>query len=207
MLARQHARHPPGQDTPEARHRGEETHNRRAARRGDLKTPLPRIAGIVAVLLGIAVVCVLVWPRFIHRPASTPGQSVASLPGGVCPLSTHNLPVAEATRMEARLVTYQTAAASDPYFPWRAPAFASVPRLPTPSEVSHYLWVVAGEGSFHFQFPQPPQAGTDTGSFSDVLFYIPADSCDTSGGSAVRGMNTWPAWFDSMKALSDTKIK
>jgi hypothetical protein len=172
-----------------------------------MKYPYPRIAGTVAALLGVVVVGGLMWPRLIHPTVSTPGESALSLPAGVCPLVTDNLPVFEATRMEAKLVTYETASASDPYFPRGVRGSATVPRLQTPSNVSHYFWVVVGEGSFHLQFPRPPQAGSNPGSFSDVLFYVPADSCEMSGGDVVRAMNTWPAWFDGMQALSDTKIK
>jgi len=178
-----------------------------------MKAANTRLAAVLASLLAIAAVWVLMSSRLINvgvqssDQTAAAKQSGATLPAGACPLSTANLPIAQATRMEAKLVTSDTAAASDSDFPWRMSASATEARTQGQSDAPRYVWVIAGAGNFHFAFPRPPEAGNTAGTFSDLVYYIPADTCGIEGGYDVRGMEAWPTWFDAMVALSDTKIK
>jgi hypothetical protein len=108
--------------------------------------------------------------------------------------------------METKLVTFNVAAASDPNFPFQPALVGSPARIQQQPNMPQYFWIVAAHGTFNLQFPRPPQAGSSAGTFTDVIYYLPAD-CGMTAPSVVRGMKSWPTWFDGMQALSASTIK
>lgn len=164
-----------------------------------------RIASGFAAVLGALVVIVLLGPRLLHVSPPLARHSAQSLPAGVCPLAVDKLPVSDATRLEAKLVTFDSARVRDPDFPWRQDPSASGAREILPNPAPLFLWVVVGEGNFHLTFPRPPQSSKDVGSFNELILYIRADSCD--GIALKSGGSGWPAWFDNISATAAIKIK
>ena len=173
----------------------------------------PRLGVAASATLAIATVCVLIGARLLTSAAPSSGQpgsnsnTASTLPAGVCPFSITGLPVTQATRMQAKLVGFDTALASDPNFPFKGSTISTGSRSQPPIRIANYFWVVAAAGNFHLNFPRPPGTGPEVASFSYVLFYIPADRCNMDGGYVTQGLGAWPAWFDSMQALSATTIK
>ncbi len=162
-----------------------------------------RIATVVTAMLGILVVAVMLGPRLLHFSAPAVKHLSANLPAGVCTLSTDRLPVSAATRMEAKLVTFDTAQSNDQYFPFRQDPSSSGPRINRPSPLPQYFWIVAAEGTFPDTAFQP--LGTSAvGPFTGLIFYLAQDSCQVE---QVRNWSGWPIWFDKMTAVADLKIK
>lgn len=173
------------------------------------------IAGVVATLLGVLVVSVLVAPRLLHlTPMASGPHASGSLPPGVCSLSPAMLDLAHSTRLEAKLVTFESAENSDPNFPDRpypqSPRPASWGRITPPISTPPpaYYWVLAEQGQYHIEMigppPQPPGASPPV--FREILAYVSADTCEGRSVSA-GGHVGWPAWFDKMPAVVDIKFK
>jgi hypothetical protein len=170
------------------------------------------IAGVVATLLGVLVVSVLVAPRLLHlTPLAAGPYASGSLPPGVCSLSPAMLDLAHSTRVEAKLVTFDSADKNDPEFPFRQyppptrPASWSRITLPTPTPPPSYYWVIAEKGVYVWNVGHGFGPDTGPSTFHDVLDYVSADTCEGRGVSA--GGGGWPAWFDTMPAVTDIKYK
>lgn len=162
------------------------------------------IANFLAGILAIAAVGALLGPRLFHASAPTPSarHTATSLPSGVCALSVDSLPVADATRMEAKLITLESALSKDPYFPWRQDPRSTGARTSYPDSLPKFYWVVAAEGKFHLNAPVPP--GGALPDFSDLVFHAAADSCQIDQVTSNGG---WPTWFDQLPAVMDLKVK
>lgn len=141
-----------------------------------------------------------------HASPTPTGPIASNLPSTVCAPTYEQLRNPEATRIEAKLVTFATASSSDPNFP---PAWESPPR-------SAYFWVVAESGTFVAP-PHDLGMNTEPVIFHFSLGYVQAVSdssdpetishpCRGIGGSLNRD-GPWPAWFDQMPALADVKIQ
>lgn len=177
-------------------------------------------------MLAVLTVGVLVGPRLLHvMPPSRGGThaTVVRLPPGVCQLSTESWSTeSDSTRVEAKLVTYESFVSSDPDFSWLKeplPASSARPSTPPPP----YFWVIAEVGTYTFNIGHfPPYAGPHT--FRDLWIYVRADQCTAGGairfpvqtrtpvdGWPLSGLhadgNGWPAWFDQMPAVTYIKIR
>jgi hypothetical protein len=170
------------------------------------------VSGVIAVSLAVALVAVLLVSRLAmsdrlaSRQHVSTKQAISRLPGDACPLSTYSLPVADATRIDAKLVTFDVAMASDPYFPFRGSTLATASRSQGPIRVANYFWVIAAAGTFEWNFPRPPTTG-NLPPLHYVVEYFPADRCGIDGGTSVEGLGEWPAWFESMRGLAEATIK
>jgi hypothetical protein len=114
-------------------------------------------------MLALLTVGVLVGPRLLHVTpprSSATHAAIISLPSGVCPLSTDTWSTdSGSTRVEAKLVTYESFVSSDPDFSWLKeplPASSSRPSTPPPP----YFWVIAEVGTYTLNIGHfPPYAG------------------------------------------------
>jgi hypothetical protein len=169
--------------------------------------------GAVSGALALAVVAVLLVAHYGVSSGDSPSRGTApasrldsTLPSGVCPLSTDNLPVTSATKMEAKLVTFDVALASDPLFPFSGGSVATAARSQGPIRVANYFWVIAAAGDFEWDAPGVPAAGAPR-SVPYLVEYRAADHCGIHGGTSITGLGAWPAWFDSMQGLAQMTIK
>jgi hypothetical protein len=171
-------------------------------------------SGVVAVLLAVALVSVLLASRLAttsdrlaSRQRASTEQAASRLPGDACPLSTYSLPVEGATRIDAKLVAFDVAMASDPYFPFRGSTLATASRSQGPIRVANYFWVIAAAGTFQWDFPRPPLPGGGPITLHYLVEYFPADRCGIDGGVSITGLGEWPSWFESMRGLAEATIK
>lgn len=162
------------------------------------------VVGLVLVL--VAACCGRPTSQAASSSPARTGPIASSLPPGVCAPTYAQLENADATRIEAKLVTFDSLSTSDPNFPpgWRTP-----PR-------SAYFWVVAEVGNFTVESHNPVALPT-AATFHMSIGYIQTTSdpkdpetlvnpCRGIGGS-LSGATTWPRWFDQMPALIDVKIR
>ncbi len=191
------------------------------------------IAGAIGAMLAVLTVVVLVAPRLLHvmPPRNTARHAaVLSLPPGVCPLSTESWSAdSESTRVEAKLVTYDSLVSSDPDFSWlKEPLPASSTRTTPATTTPPYYWVIASIGNYSLDgVPRPPMPAPPTGTrtFHVMWIYLRADDCVHGGtirfpanldlapndGWPTSGLHAdgsgWPAWFDQMPGLAHVKIR
>jgi len=163
-----------------------------------------RWAGWIALLLGAAVVAVLVGPRLIQVSSPGPGpiKHPSTLPAGICMPSVDALPISQATRMEAKLITLESGLTGDPYFPWAIGSAATSARTSLPKDLPKFYWVVAAEGQFHLNIPVPPGAAPPV--LINVVLHLTANSCQVAQVTAVK---QWPSWFDQLPPVSDVRLK
>jgi hypothetical protein len=166
--------------------------------------PLRAIIAL-AVIGSIATACGGHTSQSAVRSPSPTSPIASNLPPGVCAPTYEELMNPDATRIEAKLVTFDILMRSDPDFP---PGWMTPPR-------SAYFWVVALQGSFTVQ-PHSIAGNSTPQTFHLAIGYIQANSdasdpetiahpCRGIGGSTTNG--PWPAWFDQMAALDDVKIR
>jgi hypothetical protein len=168
-----------------------------------MKGPQSIVANVGAALIAIMAVAILIGPRLFHAdsvPLTNP--SSMSIPPGVCVLSADQLPVSQATRIEAKLITLETALAKDPYFHRTDGRTATGARTSHQSPTPAFFWVAAAEGGFHLNAPIPP--GGALPEFNELVFHVRTDSCridQTTSSSA------WPSWFDNLPSVADLVLK
>jgi hypothetical protein len=169
-----------------------------------MKGPQAVVANVGAALIAVVAVAVLLGPRVFHAASATPSPkpSSISLPPGVCALSLNQLPASQATRIEAKLVTFETAVTDDPYFRGTKGTSATGARLSYPSPTSAFYWVVAAEGEFHLNAPVPP--GGALPEFNALVFHVRTDSCQIDQTTSIIA---WPSWFDKLPSVADLKLK
>jgi hypothetical protein len=161
----------------------------------------------IVVIASLIVVAVLIRaPKPGHlalRAAVTSPVIPSNLPLGVCAPTSQQLNDPNATRIDAKLVTPETLAQSDPNW-------SDGYHIP-----SSYYWVIAESGVFDFPYPRP--IATAEPPFTYVLTYLkasvessdpesvqqPCRTIQLSAGSA----GPWPGWFDQMKAVVDLKVR
>jgi hypothetical protein len=137
------------------------------------------------------------------------GPIAANLPDGVCAPTYEQLSDANATRIEAKLVTRETLLKNDPT---EQPGSGWQP-------ATKYFWMIAEVGSFP-AFPEgnfPLLKPFTPKPFGYVLDYLQANvdpsdpesvarPCRAIGFQAGPGL-AWPSWYDQMTALADVTIR
>ncbi len=145
----------------------------------------------------------------LTSPSPETGPIASGLPAGVCAPTYQQLFDANATRVEAKLVTRETLLSSDPT---QNPRSAWQP-------ATRYFWIIAEVGSF----PATNLGGLPRSTpftpmpFGYVLGYRqgnvdPTDPesvahpCRSLGFQAGPGP-AWPSWFDKMTSLADVNVR